>query len=89
MDLDNDILINQARQLYAALQPRYLMAVDPEASRLEHLIGRAYARYLRRLNYCSICYAYRDHDCIRDPGEKSIPCHLEKFTPPDSEIGTR
>ncbi|MBD9361492.1 hypothetical protein [Methylomonas fluvii] len=75
--MDNDILINQARQLYAALHASQLrlMPLNPGAwARLERLLSSAYCRYQRRLNRCVLCYQYRKHDCIREPGEKSMPC---------------
>lgn len=67
--MDNDILINQARQLYADLQTRQLSSL-----RLDRLSMAAYQRYQRRLNRCAICYQTRNYDCIREPGEKLIPC---------------
>lgn len=72
--MDNDILINQARQLYAALC--CLQQVPSE--RIEHMLLIAYCRYQRRLNRCVICYQSRDYDCIRLPGEKHIPCQHYK-----------
>lgn len=71
--MDNDILINQARKLYAAL---YALLAKPAANgkRLEALLAAAYCRYQRRLNRCALCYQTRDHDCKREPGEKDIPC---------------
>ncbi|MCK9606282.1 MAG: hypothetical protein M0R33_07505 [Methylomonas sp.] len=68
--MDNDILINQARQLYADIQARH---IEP-SPRLEHLLNAAYQRYLRRLNRCVLCYQNRSYDCIREPGAKLIPC---------------
>jgi hypothetical protein len=75
--MDNDILIDQARQLYVALYA--LQALPPmenkiELDRLEHLIMLAYCRYQRRLNRCVLCYQHRTYDCIREHGKKSIPC---------------
>ncbi len=57
--MDNDILINQARRLYVALQ------VEQQSDRLDHLINRAYCRYQRRLNRCALCYQTRVLDCDR------------------------
>ncbi|WP_150047109.1 MULTISPECIES: hypothetical protein [Methylomonas] len=71
---DYDILIDQARALYAALHARRVAAADSELSRLESLFERAEARYQRRLNRCAICYRLRNHDCIREPGRKSVAC---------------
>lgn len=68
--MDNDILINQARQLYADLQAKH---IEP-SSRLERLLNAAYQRYQRRLNRCVLCYQNRRYDCIREPGAKLIPC---------------
>lgn len=75
--MDNDILIDQARQLYVALF--ILQALPPtenkiELGRLEHLIMSAYCRYQRRLNRCVLCYQHRTYECIREPGKKHIPC---------------
>ncbi|MDD5581011.1 MAG: hypothetical protein PHY16_17285 [Methylobacter sp.] len=79
--MDNDILINQARQLYAAL---LVIEVSPSSAsnsrleRLDRLTICAYCRYQRRLNRCALCYQYRTHDCIREPGRKHIPCPPRK-----------
>ncbi len=72
--MDNDILINQARQLCATLQAKEITASTENISRLEHLIMCAYCRYQRRLNRCVLCYQYRTRDCIREPGKKTVPC---------------
>lgn len=69
--MDNDILIDQARQLCATLQSKEITA---PAERLERLIMCAYCRYQRRLNRCVLCYQYRTRDCIREPGKKPVPC---------------
>lgn len=74
--MDNDILIDQARQLYSALQVKQIGAFRPD--RLERLSSSAYRRYQRRLNRCAICYQTRMHDCIREPGAKPIPCTCRK-----------
>jgi hypothetical protein len=54
--MDNDILINQARRLYATL------AVEQgtrQSDRLDRLVMLAYCRYQRRLNRCVLCYQTR------------------------------
>ena len=60
--MDNDILINQARQLYVALQVEQLTR---QSDRLDHLVISAYGRYQRRLNCCVLCYLTRAVDCDR------------------------
>ncbi|PKD41954.1 hypothetical protein CWO84_02705 [Methylomonas sp. Kb3] len=75
--MDNDILIDQARQLYAALHARQIGLLAPNLTaldRLERLIFSAYGRYQRRLNRCALCYQTRTHDCEREPGKKRISC---------------
>ncbi|WP_347986119.1 hypothetical protein [Methylomonas sp. AM2-LC] len=75
--MDNDILINQARQLYVVLHTLQLipsMENTGKLERLEHLIRCAYWRYVRRLNRCALCYQYRSYECIRVPGKKRTPC---------------
>ena len=62
MLMDNDILINQARQLYVALQ---VEQQTRQSDRLDHLVISAYCRYQRRLNYCVLCYLTRPADCDR------------------------
>ena len=60
--MDNDILINQARRLYATL------AVEQgtrQSDRLDRLVMLAYCRYQRRLNRCVLCYQTRVADCDR------------------------
>lgn len=74
--MDNDILIDQARQLYATLQARQINTLIND--RLERLSIKAYSRYQRRLNRCTICYQTRSYDCIRQPGEKCIPCEFRR-----------
>lgn len=74
--MDNDILIDQARQLYSALQIKQLATF--KSDRLERLSSDAYRRYQRRLNRCAICYQTRQHDCIREPDAKPIPCTCRK-----------
>ncbi|MGR9046135.1 MAG: hypothetical protein ACU83N_12625 [Gammaproteobacteria bacterium] len=66
--MDNDLLINEARQLYAALHvEQYARSTSDKAKfeRLDSLVMSAYSRYQRRLNRCVICYQYRLHDCSR------------------------
>lgn len=60
--MDNDILINQARRLYAALE---VEQGTRQSDRLDHLVMRAYCRYQRRLNRCVLCYQTRVSDCDR------------------------
>lgn len=72
--MDNDILIDQARQLYATLYAKEVTAPEENIGRLERLIMCAYCRYQRRLNRCVLCYQYRTRDCIREPGKKPVPC---------------
>ena len=72
--MDNDILINQARQLYAKLYAKEVTVSEENIIRLERLINCAYCRYQRRLNRCVLCYQHRTRDCIREPGKKPIPC---------------
>jgi len=65
--LNNDKLINEARDLYAKLSnERYLKSIYDKhrSNQLEHLIINAYQRYQRRLNRCAICI---DENCARDP----------------------
>jgi hypothetical protein len=79
--MDNDILIDQARQLCAALharQTRLFAANNRTLDRLESLLSSAYSRYQRRLNRCVLCYQTRKHDCVRDAGRKPIPCQRRK-----------
>lgn len=76
--MDNDTLIDQARQLYAMLCVRQAMPPNENNSRLERLLFSAYCRYQRRLNRCVLCYQYRNYDCIREPGKKIIPCQRRK-----------
>ena len=62
IEMDNDILINQARHLYAALQVEQQMR---QIDRLDRLVMTAYCRYQRRLNRCVLCYQTRISDCDR------------------------
>lgn len=65
--MDNDTLINQARQLYAALSvAQYARPTNNiRFVRLDHLVTHAYCRYQRRLNRCVLCYRHRLTDCDR------------------------
>ncbi len=75
--MDNDTLINQARQLYALLLvKRYTLPLDDiqKLDQMSRLVKAAYGRYLRRLNRCVICYQDRLEDCNRQPGEEHTPC---------------
>ncbi len=76
--MDNDVLIDQARLLYAALCIRQLSISNEGQSRLERLLASAYCRYQRRLNRCVVCYQYRAKTCIRNPGGKNVPCSSRK-----------
>lgn len=77
--MDNDLLIDQARQLYATLHGMQATLSSENTSgfeRLERLISYAYCRYQRRLNRCALCYQHRNYDCIREAGKKRILCAL-------------
>ncbi len=74
--MDNDILINQARQLYAELQVKRQMA---PSDRIDRLVSSAYRRYQRRLNSCAVCYQTRINDCDRFVLGKS--CSLKRPEP--------
>ncbi len=79
--MDNDILINQARQLYAVLLVKqFTMSIESKAmfERLGRLVMWANCRYQRRLNRCVLCYQDRSYDCIREAGKKHIPCLRRK-----------
>jgi len=93
--MDNDILINEARQLYAVLQVRQarlpITGNKPWLERLERLVTGAYCRYQRRLNRCVLCYQQRNYDCTREPGNKTIPCdpnHHSKLNNGRSDVGS-
>ncbi|MCX7099122.1 MAG: hypothetical protein NTV43_14575 [Methylococcales bacterium] len=67
--MDNDTLINQARNLYAALyvEQQVLMGANkPRFERLGRAVVCAYCRYQRRLNRCVVCYQTRKNDCTRE-----------------------
>jgi len=68
-EMDNDVLINQARSLCAALSvEQHMLSIDNKArfDRLDLLATRAYRRYQRRLNRCALCYQHQIYDCKRD-----------------------
>jgi hypothetical protein len=67
--MDNDTLIDQARQLYAVLHvEQYTRSLGNKIrfDRLNYMAIWAYCRYQRRLNRCIVCYQCRLHDCNRD-----------------------
>ena len=79
--MDNDTLINQARDLYAVLHiKQYLLFLENKTrfERLDHAVTNAYCRYQRRLNRCVLCYRYRLKDCSREFLEKE-----RRFCPED------
>ena len=66
--MDNDILIDQARHLYAVLQVEQhtkSLKNKTQFDRLDRLVMCAYCRYQRRLNRCVLCYQHRSNDCNR------------------------
>jgi hypothetical protein len=74
--MDNDILINQARRLYAVLlveQYTRYTGNKPQFERLDRLVMCAYCRYQRRLNRCVLCYQTRVADCDREILGKFCP----------------
>ncbi len=80
--MDNDILINQARQLYAVLHAEQYthLKTKIQFDRLNHLIMCAYCRYQRRLNRCVLCYKHRLNDCVREhEGNKQRFCLFRKL----------
>lgn len=91
--MDNDTLIDQARQLYAQLQVKQSERTrldKTQAERLERLVEWAYCRYMRRLNRCAICYKTRPSDCKReylDIGERFCSNCLQRLSKdrPDAE----
>ncbi|MGJ0484448.1 MAG: hypothetical protein ACR65R_07925 [Methylomicrobium sp.] len=67
--MDNDILINQARHLYAVLLVELkTRSVNDKArhDRIDRLVDAAHSRYQRRLNRCVLCYGQRITDCDRE-----------------------
>lgn len=83
--MNNDILINQARRLYAALQ---INQQEGQSDRLDRLVNSAYCRYQRRLNHCVLCYQTRGLDCDRYISEKFCPNKLSKHPPIESPPST-
>ncbi|MFZ2169509.1 MAG: hypothetical protein WAW61_07720 [Methylococcaceae bacterium] len=72
--MNNDILIDQARDLYAVLHvEQYALSIENKTrfSRLDHIVIHAYCRYQRRLNRCAVCYQHRLTDCIRLTSKKN------------------
>jgi hypothetical protein len=75
--MDNDTLINQARNLYAALHVKqYTLSKENKIrfNRLDYLVMCAYCRYQRRLNRCVLCYQQRLSDCDREVGKNHTFC---------------
>lgn len=76
--MDNDLLIDQARHLYARLAVSQAWVPCAPAGdglqRFEQATDRAYRRYLRRLNRCACCYRQRGYECVRQAGHKRRPC---------------
>ena len=67
--MDNDTLIDQARQLYAVLHvEQYMRSIENKTrfNRLDHAVMCAYCRYQRRLNRCVLCYQHRLYAYYRD-----------------------
>ena len=91
--MDNDILINQARQLYVVLLVELFGLTAESKTRsigLENLAIGAYCRYQRRLNHCVVCYQYRSFECIRVAGKKLTPCITQNWrTKKSSELQTK
>lgn len=78
--MDNDTLINQARNLYAALHvEQNLLSIQNKRrfDRLDDLVTHAYCRYQRRLNRCVCCYQHRSGDCNRESWNNG-----RRFCPP-------
>ena len=66
--MDNDTLIDQARNLYAVLDvEQNALSIENKTkfNRLDRLVMCAYCRYQRRLNRCVLCYQHRLKDCDR------------------------
>jgi hypothetical protein len=78
--MDNDTLVNQARNLYAVLEVQQHTRGIEQFERLDYLVICAYCRYQRRLNRCVLCYQTRETDCHREilgkfcPGNHSNQC---------------
>jgi hypothetical protein len=74
--MDNDTLVNQARNLYAVLEVRQHTRGIGQFDRLDQLVISAYCRYQRRLNRCVICYQKRETECHREILGKFCPSKL-------------
>jgi len=62
VEMNNDIMINQARHLYAVLHvEQHALSIENKtrSDRLDRIVRRAYRRYQRRLNRCVLCYQRR------------------------------
>lgn len=71
--MNNDALIDEARQLYAILHvEQYTHSLENKIKfdRLDRLVKCAYCRYQRRLNRCVCCYQQRSNDCNRESWKK-------------------
>jgi len=83
--MDNDTLINQARQLYTVLQVKQFgrsIKNKIQFDRLDRLVMCAYCRYQRRLNRCVLCYQHRLTDCFRDDGNQRRYCPARRMPMP-------
>lgn len=56
--MDDEALINQARQLYVILLIQHSLSIENQSKceRLNYLSNCAYCRYQRRLNRCVLRY---------------------------------
>lgn len=78
--MNNDKLINEARQLYAELYiQQYAKYIKNKSQfdRLDRLVEWSYCRYQRRLNRCIFCYQRRDYDCTRDAFDPKQICQFQ------------
>jgi hypothetical protein len=67
--MDNDTLINQARNLYAVLEvlkSQQSVASDNRIAQLKRMVINANVRYQRRLNHCVLCYFDRSGECLQN-----------------------
>ena len=84
--MNNDTLIDQARQLYASLHiEQYALSIGNKTrlERLDHLVIQAFCRYQGRLSRCVLCYQHRLQDCPREmwsQTRKSSPRRLHDPT---------
>jgi hypothetical protein len=72
--MDNDTLINQARNLISILEVvknQYAVDNDTQFARLNRLSINANVRYQRRLNHCVLCYQDRSGECLQTCFRKS------------------